>query len=324
MVHRDRGESAMKRLATAVLVMTAALMLTGAAKRPAPYHSLTREFAHFYDRTATMPAAARVVLFRKQFDVAFPGFYRPSDGQSEEQFDRSITRSLEAFPALRAKYEQTERDFPLAYAAGIRHFRAQFPGFKPVLPVWFVHSLGRMDGGTRTYGGKTYMIFGADVIARIHDSRDIGPFLDHEMFHVENGRWFGDCDPVWCSLWQEGLATYAASVMNPGADDHLLMLDNPKPIRAAVDADWRRALCTVRGDLASTDQKVYSRYFFGQDDPARRYPARWGYYVGFRIIEALGKTYSLRQLDRMSNAVAKPVLARQLDAMIAEAGGCSA
>jgi uncharacterized protein YjaZ len=127
---------------------------------------------------------------------------------------------------------------------------------------------------------------------------------------------------MWCSLWQEGLATYAASVMNPGADDHLLMLDRPAPIRAKVDADWRNALCQAQRDLLSTDQKVYARYFFGRDDPTRVYPARWGYYVGFRLLQRLGKTRSLRTLDHLGNAEAGVLVKREMQAMIDEAGGC--
>ena len=311
---------------TISILLLATFALTPAvARQPlspaAPYHSLTADYERFYDETATMPEADRVALFRQRFDALFPGFYEPAEGQTEVQFNVSIAKSLAAFPALREKYQATERDFPRAYAAGIAHFRAQFPGFKPVLPVWFVHSLGRMDGGTRELKGKVYMIFGADVIARIHDGKDIGPFLDHEMFHVENGQWFKDCDALWCSLWQEGGATFAASVMNPGADDHLLMLDQPKPIRAGVDADWRGALCQTRTDLESTDHKIYGGYFFG-GDRQQKFPARWGYYVGFRLMQRLGKTMSLSQIDHLDNKSARPLVGRELDAMIAEVGGC--
>lgn len=317
----------MRKFALAGL-LAAALLLTGAtAKRAQPaqpsYKSLTREFARFYDATKAVPEAERVAAFRKRFDALFPGFYEPADGQTDEQFNASVARALATFPGIRARYEQTERDFPRAYAAGIRHFRAQFPGFRPTLPIWFVHSLGRMDGGTRTLRGRNVMIFGADVIARIHDSNDIGPFLDHEMFHVENAQWFKDCDAMWCSLWQEGLATYAASVMNPGADDHRLMLDQPAPIRARVDADWRKALCTTQSDLLSTDQKVYARYFFARRDPDSVYPARWGYYIGYRIMQRLGKDRTLRALDHLGNAPARTLLAHELEKMIAEAGGCA-
>lgn len=196
--------------------------------------------------------------------------------------------ALDGFPALRTRYRQVEQSFPEAFATATLLFGQRFQGFPPPpLPIRFVHSLGRMDGGTRTLGGRSYMIFGADVIARLHDDGTIGPFLDHELFHVENGRWFGDCDPdttLWCTRWQEGTAVYNASAMNPGATDHMLMLDNPGP-------DPRGGGCPLAGggvrDVAGP----------GQDrcgDLRRLFPGQ-------------------------RNA---RVVTRALDAMAREAGGC--
>lgn len=199
-----------------------------------------------------MPRAARVAAFEKRFGGLFPGFYRPGAGETQTHFDERVAGALDEFPALRLQYQQVEQTFPRTFAVAIELFRKRYPGFPPALPIWFLHSLGRMDGGTRTFGGKTYMIFGADVIARLHDDDSIGPFLDHELFHVENGQWFKDCDPgttIWCSLWQEGTAVYTAPVINPGATDHMLMLDTPTPIRPAVDANWRDALCRTLKDF---------------------------------------------------------------------------
>jgi len=309
-----------------VLILLALLFTTpcGAHRASPPYHSLTREFAQFQDTTVVLPEARRVAQFRERFDVLFPGFYEPAPGQTLEQFDRSVARALADFASIRSRYEQVERVFPERYAQGIAHFRKHFPGFKPVLPVWLVHSLGRMDGGTRTLRGRNVMIFGADVIARIHDDQDIGPFLDHELFHVENGRWFSDCMPdttIWCSLWQEGTATYAAAVMNPGADDHLLMLDRPAPIRAAIDADWRAALCRIREDLDRTDQPSYARYFMSAG-PVQKYPARWGYYVGYRLAQRVGQRMTLARMSRLGHAAVEAIVTREIDAMTREAGGC--
>ena len=63
------------------------------------------------------------------------------------------------FPELRPRYEQTQREFPAAFEAGIQHFRKAFPGFTPNIPVYLLHSLGEMDGGIRELGGKNYLIF---------------------------------------------------------------------------------------------------------------------------------------------------------------------
>jgi hypothetical protein len=76
-----------------------------------------------------------------------------------------------------------QRDF-CGLHAGIQHFRKEFPGFteRSCLSIALARRNGRRHA---RLGGKTYLIFGADVIAQIHDAHDLTPFLDHELFHVE-------------------------------------------------------------------------------------------------------------------------------------------
>ena len=79
-------------------------------------------------------------------------------------------------------------------------------------------------------------MFGADVIARVHGDRDVRPFFHHELFHLLHGRTFSDCGALWCALWNEGLATFVAHRLNPAASDDQLLLTQPVPLRAAVEA----------------------------------------------------------------------------------------
>jgi hypothetical protein len=178
-----------------------------------------------------------------------------------------------------------------------------------------------MDGGTRQLGGRTHLIFGADVIAQIHEPRDLTAFLDHELFHVENGKYFVDCEQVWCLLWAEGLATYAAKVMNPGADDRQLLLTSPRPIRAAVDAQWPAALCFTRDRLFSSETADMQALFVGGAG-GTEFPERFGYYVGLRVIEELGGRYSLPKLAKMRPQKARAVLMDGIERLAGKAGGC--
>ena len=302
-------------LGSAALV---ALAMGGEPQR-AHYTDLTADFARFVDKTAGMEEAARVALFHMQMDPLLPGFYAPRFGMTAAQYDAHIARALQGFPELRKRYEQVQRDFPAAFDAGIQHFRKEFPGFTPNVPVYLLHSVGEMDGGTRELGGKNYLIFGADVIAQLHEMRALTAFLDHELFHVENGKYFTDCEQVWCPLWAEGLETYAAKVMNPGADDRQLLLTSPKPIRAAVDANWPAALCFTRSRLFSAESADMEALFVGGSS-AKEFPARFGYYVGLRVIEELGE-YKLPELARMPPERAKAALTASLDRLIHKAGG---
>jgi hypothetical protein len=186
------------------------------------------------------------------------------------------------------------------------------------MPIYLLNSLGEMDGGTRQLSGKVVAIFGADVIARIHDAATITPFLDHELFHFYHASYFPDCDALWCSLWQEGLAVYVASKMNPGVDDRGLLLTIPRPIRPEVDAKLAEAICFTRANFDSTDQGDYNAFFTGGAGGAI-FPPRFGYYVGLRIAQAVGKKRSLQQLAKMP---APEVRKEMLSAMTALAPAC--
>jgi hypothetical protein len=287
------------------------------------YIDLTSDFSRFFDASADLEERARVSAFRRRMDPLLPGFYAPGSGTTPEQYEARVADALRNFAALRPKYAEVQRTFPVAFAAGIRHFRKQFPGFTPNVPVYLLHSLGEMDGGTRDIDGKTYLLFGADVIAQIHRPDDLTPFLDHELFHVENHKAFPECEEVWCSLWAEGLATYAAEVMNHGASDEQLLLTLPKPIRAEVDAHWAAALCFTRARLFSRDEADL-RAMFMYSTRAQEFPSRFGYYVGLRIAEQLGREYKLPQLAHLPPERVKALLPATLDRMIRSAGGCGA
>jgi len=307
-----------------VVAVSASLMLvtTGAAEIPrAAFTDITAEFSRFADQTAGMAPAARVALFHTEMDPLLPGFYSPRFGSTQAQYDARIAGALEGFPDLRARYEQVQRDFPAAFDAGIRHFRTVFPGFTSHVPIYLLHSVGEMDGGTRELRGRPHLIFGADVIARIHETRDLTPFLDHELFHVENGKYFVDCDQVWCLLWAEGLATYAAKVMNPGADDRQLLLTSPKPIRAEVDAHWPEALCFTRARLFSAESADMQALFVGGAGNGQ-FPDRFGYYVGLRVVEELGGRHSLPKLAKMRSEKARTVLTEGIERLVRKSGGC--
>jgi len=309
-------------LAVSCTTLLAVAMRLGAAEpKSLPYVDLTADFTHFFDETAGMAEPARIALFHERMGPRLPGFYEPRFGLTPERYDARIAKALNGFDELRPRYEQVQKDFPAAFDAGIRHFREQFPGFTPNLPVYLLHSVGEMDGGTRELNGQVYLVFGADVIARLHEPHELTAFLDHELFHVENQKFFSECGQVWCLLWAEGLATYAAQVMNPGASDKQLLLTSPRPIRAAVDAKWPAALCFTRARLFSTESANMEALFVGGES-AGEFPDRFGYYVGLRIAEELGRKHTLPALAHMLPRQASTAITATLDRLIQKAGGC--
>jgi hypothetical protein len=256
-----------------------------------------------------LPDAERVAKFKAELAPALPGFYdaarfAPAD---PARFDARLLRALNGFPDRRAAIAEVSRRFSGMFQPALKSFEARFGPMTGYPPIYLVHSLGEFDGGTRDLPGGSRLLFGADIIARIHANHDIQPFFHHELFHLYHQRYFKSCEVVWCSLWTEGLAVYVAAELNPRATDEELLLTIPEPIRPAVEKDRAAAVCAVARRLDSNEQKDMEALFSsGRLSPAL--PPRFGYYVGFLVAQDLGKTRSLQQLAHLDREHARPLV----------------
>lgn len=297
------------------LFLIAAGVVAVGARAPAPaMQDLVAPLDALVRRTQGQPGPARALAFRTALGPRLPGFYP----RKSTEMDGKLAAVFADWPQNRAATLKARDRVLVAYAQGTRRFAKAFPGYQPTMPAYVIHSFGEMDGGTRKVDGRDVLIFGADVIAKIHANESISPLVDHELFHTYHQRFFpNDCDTVWCGLWTEGLATYVATRMNPKATDGELLLDYPKPIRAATDARFDAALCDVRRSLDAKDDATMTRLFDG-GSTAGPFPARFGYYVGYRIVERIGRDMTLDQMAKLP----MPDVRRRLDAAVAAMAHC--
>jgi hypothetical protein len=292
-----------------LLTMVAAMSLAHAAQAQA-VRDVVADFDAFATRTATLPETERVAAFKRELGPILPGVYPRTSSDS----DARVARALAAWPAERAAVLAARDRAVSAYRAGLTRFAKAFPSFRPTMPVYVIHSLGEMDGGTRELNGRPVLMFGADMIARIHANEAIEPLVDHELFHTYHQRFFAECPQLWCALWIEGLATYVTVSLNPKATDSELLLDYPKPIRAATDARMADALCYTRANLDATDEAMLGRFVDGSAK-GEPFPARFGYYVGYRIAERMGRDLTLDQLARLTPAEVRGRMAEAIDSL---------
>ena len=123
------------------------------------------------------------------------------------------------------------------------------------------------DGATRPLAGKTHYFFAPDGIARWHKAEGLCAFFAHEFFHIYHDQFLPEGvgpnrDPLWRSLWSEGVAIYVSDQLCPGTkEDELLM-------SAALATGARAVLPQIvkepRAEHNSTDEKVYWRFFGGR------------------------------------------------------------
>jgi hypothetical protein len=264
--------------------------------------------------TAGQPATLRIAAVRHEMNDLLRGVY-PEGPRT----DLRLSTALAGFAAQKRGYDEVVMAFPNALSNAVGRFRKLFPGFVPSLPIYLYHSLGVRDGGSAYLepGHRPVMLFGADMIARLHADDSLEPFLDHELFHLENARWFPDCGQFWCMLWQEGLAVDAAAAMTPGATDHQLLLDSPAPIRRRTDARWAEALCFVAAHFDDASGIAIGQALQVGGKPPAGLPDRFGYYVGYRLAQATSR--KIADLDRLDHAAARATLRAALLRLMANA-----
>ncbi len=288
-----------------------ALVFAGSSAAAEPYRliDLTGEFTALYDRTEGQPLDVRIKAFKTDLAPSFPLFYgrQRFPNRTQAQYDARIGRAIEEFAGIRSGYTAKAENFRNLLDSAYASFTRTFPDMGDFGDIYLVHSLGEMDGGTREFEGRTYFIFGADVMGRVHTFDNEQAFFHHELFHIYHARSFPGCEAVWCNLWTEGMAVYVARELNPEATDEQLLLTIPEHLPTAVNAHLQEAVCEVRGRLDSRDQTDYRALFsFGRLN--ERLPPRFGYYVGYLVAREAGRTRSLQQLAHLSRDEARPVI----------------
>ena len=271
---------------------------------------LTDEFDAGWESSQGQGGPTRVAAIQARLGPLLPGFYEPR-GTDPARYTAHVAAALAQYPVQRDGIREVSRRFAGLLAPAQASFERQFGAFSRPHRVYLVHSFGEMDGGTRSLPGGTTLIFGADVIARLHLGHDITPFFHHELFHLRHFAHFTECGAVWCSLWSEGLATYVAKRLNPRATDAELLLNVPEPIPDAVEANRPEAVCAVASRLDSRERDDL-RALFSFRRMNERLPPRFGYYVGYLVAAELGRSRSLHRLATLRQDQVRPLVERTL------------
>lgn len=202
-------------------------------------------------------------------------------------------------PGMRAATAALRRDLPGALA----RFDRALPDNRWHGDIYLLVSLGCFDGRAQSIGGKPAMLLGADVLAAT-GNRAPAVLLTHELFHLYHRQFFQpEGDPIWASLWSEGLATYASGELNPGASLEALLL--PRALVDAVDKDRARLAADLAAHLDESGTRAETLYF-RTDDRTEPVPPRAGYYLGLLAVRELaGKGYSLTDMAHWNAETAR-------------------
>lgn len=296
-------------------------LLAGAAQAAPPIKDLSIAFDEFYQRTELMPLPARVEAFRRSIGTRFPQFYGDEriDYSHAEQ-DERIGAAIVKYPAIRDVYLKKARAFKAQLARYVDEFQVRFPDYRFGGEIWLLHSLSEMDGGTRNFAGRPYLIFGADGLARYHAAGDDGAFFHHELFHTYQQPAVRDCgdDRVWSALWSEGLAIHVSQLMHPQATEKELLVDFPAgtvaKTRAALPAAWTQ----LESALDSQDPLIMAS-LFQMSSRDKSLPQRRGYYLGYLVAQEAAKSRDVAELAKLGCGPARELVTSTVRKLRAEA-----
>lgn len=297
-----------------------ALFATSAQAELCNTKNLMPEYLAFEARTATMAPARRADLFTKEIVAAHPDFYTGEEFGDAAKLHKSALRLLDpSKPIVLGGFGPLTDGHLRAVAANVAPsferaedgFARTFPDFHCKADIVFGVSLLHFDGhGYNDKSGREHMRFGIDMIALIHQPRDLPAFFTHELFHIYHaealpGVYPEDDTRTWWAMWEEGLATYVSRQMNlPLTEQQVLWFPSDMVTRMEKPGTMRAA---ARAMLADFDTDKHYALWFQAGSSAPGLPPRAGYFMGLRMAEELGRAHSLQQLAHLSPAQVKPL-----------------
>ena len=274
--------------------MLLAAVLGGAPPAACATTDLMPGFWAYWERAKSLGVAEQFRLFEEMVQTPNAAVYEGAFHGAPKPPSEFVPKTLAQVPELETRMRKLSGKLAADLPSELDAFRKSFPKFRCSVPVYFLFSGGAFDGATRDVSGKTALLFGLDVIARLNE--ELSPLVVHELFHVYHDEVVPE-DPgtiAW-GLWQEGLATYVSRKLNLNvAEQDVCCLPKIDPVKDELP----RISAELLDNLDSKDRKIYARYFLGGQD--LDVPARSGYYVGYRIAEEAGRTRTLEELAELT------------------------
>ncbi len=257
--------------------------------------------------SADSPPADQVSAFKASIIATHPELYAVDvlNLPPGPRIDTKIIESLAAARAQQRDIEELMRALRADVDAAALAF-GRFADFRCDFPVYLMDALGQLDGAGRVVAGRRALVLGIDTLLQERASISLPVFVTHELFHRYHYQAAGFSDdlaerqPIWKTLWAEGLATYASQVLTKGATRRdALML--PPDLEQRAKPMLPMLAAQLLEHLDQTDADVFTTYFtYGNETVARRgLPWRSGYYVGYRVAAQLALRHPIQELAHL-------------------------
>jgi Predicted Zn-dependent protease (DUF2268) len=206
------------------------------------------------------------------------------------------------------------RRFAAIHSGVEERFVQAFPDFRPSqTTVYLTVSRFRFDGKV-PHDRWNSLLFAFDGVAKFHGGNaPVGVIFSHELFHLYHFQINPpsanpDQVPLYRLIWQEGLACYVSSVLNPSAPLRDILFD---PRLATEGLQFIKPVSNqLLKDLESTDDLSTAEYLTYRTTGAT--PSRMGYLIGYQIAAKLAARHSLPSLAHLRDPQLRFIMRREV------------
>jgi uncharacterized protein YjaZ len=314
----------MKCLLLAICVACCVVRAADASVGSCPIFNTADEFVALAHRAETMPPMAQIAAFHVTILSKFKYLY--TDGvlgiKDKGDLDKLAVEELARIQKDGFASEVIAKQLMQLFQNFIAQFQSTYPDFECNFPIYMIDSLGRLDGAGRMVRGHPALVIGIDTIAQYSKPERIPILIAHELFHRYHYQAAGfsddlnDRQPIWRTLWAEGLATYMSEQFNRQSQLSDVLLSRDLAERAPP----------LIGQLAmglqnngAPNPRLFAEYFRANSAAARteRIPPRSGYYVGYRVAMLAAQHHNMSELAHLHGSS----LRREINSYLSELSG---
>lgn len=264
--------------------------------RPYKVINLMPLFLEFWAKAENQDIDSQTKLFQETFINAYPELFSKQilklpDDNADKVLERKIQAFLFDFKKQKLAFLSLTNRLATELTENEEKFLSRFPDFKWDGTVYFLPSLSSFISKQELIKNQKALLLGIDTIAFTRkENTQFWPIFHHELFHLYHQQFQPNAKhlnldlPLYDFMWNEGLASYIAGLLNPETSKgEIIQLDsikeNPKDNLLTI-------IKVVRENLKVTPDKFY-RDYFGLDTTINDKYTNTGNYLYFLAAEKL-------------------------------------
>lgn len=296
--------------------------------------SFMPDFYDFWEEAEGKPLEEKIALWNNLFESKHSEFYRQTvyNGLKGERLNQFKSRKLRNFleslkkegvDRMKSEEESLRRLIPQA----VSDLNKLIPAGKEVSIHYIIPSVNTSSGSARPYNRSMIVFYGLEYTSRIKSQEFRKAIIAHEVFHTLH---FKNIIPAFMKKYGkdanfstvlqkggpllfafcEGLAVFSTEKLYPG-------IPRPGLIEKYVPQYEENFIAYTKEllkDMTNFNYQKYRKYFLDpNDDPS--FPDKFGYWLGYKIVEALSKDFSIKEMMGWSPEKINQMMRREVNRM---------